>query len=174
MFFDFTPSIAWDLTIPFRGVMQKTPYCWRIRPGRPSHEVFERASSGRKGLRPDSRGEGGLDVPDEGPDHLDAGPFLVVGLDEDPGSGDGAGLLDHVAGGGDVSVPAVAVPPVVLGQLVLLVGGRLSVAVAAELLVGGDRQPELQDDGPGVGQLLLEPVDLLVGPHPTSHLFEAI
>src|SRR5207302_789794 len=104
-----------------------------------------------------------LEASDDGLEDLDAGPTLVVPLDEDPGGGLGAGLLEHLAGGGLVGVPAVAVAPVLVGDLVLLVGGRLAVLEPPELLVGGDRQPELHDDGAELDELLLEGVDLAEG-----------
>ena len=45
-----------------------------------------------------SRPERLLDPAGDGLQDLDSGPFLVVGLDEDPGGRLAAGLLDHLAG----------------------------------------------------------------------------
>ena len=68
---------------------------------------------------------------------------LVVGLDERPRRLARAGPLDHVVDRELVGIPAVAVAPVLVGQLPPLVGRRLALLEAAQLLVRGDVQPEL-------------------------------
>src|SRR5262249_56654578 len=45
--------------------------------------------------------------------HLDAGEALVLGLDQRPGRGFGAGAIDHVAHLELVSVPLLAVSPII-------------------------------------------------------------
>src|SRR6476659_978200 len=99
---------------------------------------------------------------------LDAREELVVGGDHVPRRGIGRGALDHVVHRARVGGPLLAVAPVLGGDLEALVRDVLARLEAAQLLGGRDGQPELGDDGAGLGELLLELVDLAVGAHPVE------
>src|SRR6266536_765351 len=87
---------------------------------------------------------------------------LAVGRDDRPGGLGGAATVQGLLVGDGVVLPAVAFLPVVGGELV----GLLDVLFAGEqplaLLLLGDVQEELADDGAAVDQQPLEVVDLLV------------
>src|SRR6266545_568590 len=87
---------------------------------------------------------------------------LAVGRDDRPGGLGGAATVQGLLVGDGVVLPAVAFLPVVGGELV----GLLDVLFAGEqplaLLLLGDVQEELADDGAAVDQQPLEVVDLQV------------
>ena len=93
----------------------------------------------------------------------DVGHLLVLGRDRDPRSIGGVGAGDHPVDVFRIDVPAGGVPLVLLGELPGLLRVGLPVLEPLGLLLGGDLQPELEDDLTGVGDDLLEPVDLVGG-----------
>src|SRR4051812_46332518 len=100
--------------------------------------------------------------------------MLVIRLDEDPRRVRGARALDHVRGGDLVLVPFVAVAPILAGDLEALEARLLALLEAAQLLLFGDLQPVLRDDGPVARELLLERVDLRVSAQPVGLAAEAL
>src|SRR5436190_11787171 len=78
--------------------------------------------------------QGSLDALGERLEDFDAGEVLVVGLDQGPGGDLGAGAVDHVADGGLVGVPLLAVAPVLGGDLEALEAGLLPRLEASEEL----------------------------------------
>src|SRR6266508_1922911 len=88
---------------------------------------------------------------------------LAVGRDDRPGGLGGAATVQGLLVGDGVVLPAVAFLPVVGGELV----GLLDVLFAGEqplaLLLLGDVQEELADDGAAVDQQPLEVADHAVG-----------
>lgn len=88
----------------------------------------------------------------DGLEHFDTRVILVIRLDQRPGSGGGAGVIDHVAHGRGVVGPLFPVAPVFVGDLVSLVGGLLALREPAQLLVGRDVQPEFDQHRPEAGE----------------------
>ena len=99
---------------------------------------------------------------------------LVVGFDQRPRRTPGRGALDHVADGLRVGIPLLPVAPVFLGDLEALELGLLALLEALQLLLVAHLQPELDDDGAGLHQRVLEVVDLGIGPQPVGFGTEAL
>src|SRR3954466_14339917 len=118
--------------------------------------------------------EGLLEPVAQGPQDLDPGPALVLGLDQGPGRAGRAGAVDHVVDGLFVLVPPLAVSPVLRRDLEPLELHVLAFLEAPELLVLADGEPELDYDDAGLRELLLEVVDLAVGPQPLGRAGEAL
>src|SRR3954465_4854109 len=108
-----------------------------------------------------------LDLRDHRLDHGDARVSLRVARDQMP---DGvrldAGSRPHVLDRLVVSTALLPIAPVIVGQLPCLEGILLPLLEALQLLLGGDVQPELDQDHPLVRQRALEPVDLVIGAEP--------
>jgi hypothetical protein len=81
-------------------------------------------------------------------------------------------LNQHILDGCFVFVPLRAIAPIFVGQLPRLVGPRLAILEAAQLLVLADVHPELEHDRAKVDQLRLEVLDLLVGALPFLRLWQ--
>src|SRR3954451_4565097 len=118
--------------------------------------------------------EGLLEPVAQGPQDLDPGPALVLGLDQGPGRVGRAGPVDHVVDGRLVLAPPLAVAPVLRRDLEPLELRPLALLEAPELLVLADGEPELDHDDAGLRELLLEVVDLAVGPQPLGRAGEAL
>jgi len=71
---------------------------------------------------------------------------LVLGLDEVPPGPLVVGVLEHVLHRHLVEWPLAAIAPVLLGDLPFLEGVTLAGLEAPHLLLGGDVEPELDDD----------------------------
>src|SRR3954447_18541412 len=108
------------------------------------------------------------------PQDLDPGPALVLGLDQGPGRVGRAGPVDHVVDGRLVLAPPLAVAPVLRRDLEPLELRPLALLEAPELLVLADAEPELDHDDAGTVELLLEVVDLAVGPQPLGRAGEPL
>src|SRR5574338_258475 len=104
----------------------------------------------------------------QGPQDLDPGEILIVRLHQGPGRNFGAGAVHHVAHRMLVVGGPLPVAPVLGGDLEALVGLGLPLMEAGELLVGADGQPELHHQPPSPHHLVLEIVDLGIGPHPVG------
>jgi len=72
---------------------------------------------------------------DQASQDLDAGVVFVVRADQDPGRRCSAGAFDHLAGGGLVGLPFLAVAPILRGNLELLEAGFLAQGETPELLL---------------------------------------
>src|SRR3954469_12613635 len=118
--------------------------------------------------------EGLLEPVAQGAQDLDPGPALVLGLDQGPGRVGRAGPVDHVVDRRLVLAPPLAVAPVLRRDLEPLQLRPLALLEAPELLVLADGEPELDHDDAGAVELLLEVVDLAVGPQPLSRAGEAL
>src|SRR3954452_15908866 len=118
--------------------------------------------------------EGLLEPVAQGAQDLDPRPALVLGLDQGPGRVGRAGPVDHVVDRVLVLVPLLAVAPVLGRDLEPLELDLLALLEAAELLVLADGEPELDHDDAGAVELLLEVVDLAVGPQPLGRAGEAL
>src|SRR3954467_14220261 len=79
--------------------------------------------------------EGFLEPVAQGPQDLDPGPALVLGLDQGPGRAGRAGPVDHVVDGRLVLAPLLAVAPVLRRDLEPLELRPLALLEAPELLV---------------------------------------
>ena len=88
---------------------------------------------------------------------------FVVRRHQRPGDEVAAGPVHHVAHGLLVVGPALAVAPVLVGNLVMLEAGLFAHLEAFKLFVGADREPELQHHDAVVRELRLEFVDFVVG-----------
>ena len=99
---------------------------------------------------------------------------LLLSVDQHPWRGVDVGLLEHIVHRVHVEVPGLAVAPVVGGQLVALERVRAPLLEAAQLLLPGDVQPELDDDGAPVVVEALELADLAVGPLPVGARCQAL
>jgi len=97
---------------------------------------------------------------------LHPGRLLVVARHERPRRVLGAAAGHHVVHREAVVVPFLPVPPVLVGDLVPLVGDGFPLLEAPQLLLGADVDPELAQDDAALGELLLEFVGLEVGPAP--------
>src|SRR5439155_20939386 len=82
--------------------------------------------------------------------------------------------VDHVADGGLVGVPLLAVAPVLGGDLEALEAGLLAQLEAGKLLFFANRQVELGEDDLVLDKLILEVVDLGVGAPPVGLAAEAL
>src|SRR3954453_18438851 len=118
--------------------------------------------------------EGLLEPVAQGPQDLDPSPALVLGLDQGPGRVGRAGPVDHVVDGRLVLAPLLAVAPILRRDLEPLELRPLALLEAPELLVLADGEPELDHDDAGAVELLLEVVDLAVGPQPLGRAGEAL
>ena len=102
----------------------------------------------------------------DGPQHLDPGKVLVVGLDQGPGRQSRGSPVHHVADRGDVLIPFFAISPILFGNLEALEFRILALLESPQLLVSTDLEPELDDHGSSRHQLVFEIVDFGVGPQP--------
>ena len=104
---------------------------------------------------------------------LDPGEVLVVGFDQGPGARARWKCGPPCRTRRSRTGPIFAVAPVFVGDLERLnsVSWRLE---AAQLFVGGNLEPEFDDHRPCRHQLVLEIVDLGVGPQPVGFGAEAL
>ena len=107
-----------------------------------------------------------LDLGDHGLDHEDARVALRVGRHDVPAPVLVVGALEHVLDRLGVRGALLPVAPVLVGQLPGLERVALAALEAAQLLVGRDVQPELDDQHALGGQRALEAGDLVVGAAP--------
>ncbi len=99
-------------------------------------------------------------------EHLDPGIGFIVPLYQGPGGILGAGMDHHLVDRGLVLGPFLPVAPVLVRDLETLIGHLFAVFEAAQLFFLAHLEPELEQDGPALGQLRLELVDLGVGAAP--------
>src|ERR1051326_4558194 len=100
-------------------------------------------------------------------------PVFIVAFDQVPGCGARGRLEQHLFHGIFVGAPLFAIAPVFVGELPGLVAAGFALFETAQLLVAGDVNPELGDDGAEILQLALEGVDLRVGAFPCVRSGEA-
>ncbi len=110
----------------------------------------------------------------DGADDVDAGPALVLGGDHVPPPGGVVGALEHVLDRFLVVLALLPVAPVLLGELPGLVRVGLARLEPAQLLLGGEVHPELDQDHALGGQRGLQVHDLGVRPLPRVHGREAL
>ncbi len=124
-----------------------------------SAERVRGAVERRRQIEPDTRAAA-LDLGDHGVEHRYAAELLAVGGDDVPRRPGRLGALEHVLDGRAVLVPALAVAPVLVGQLPALERILLALAEATQLLLGRDVHPDLHDDDALEVQRALELDDL--------------
>ena len=98
--------------------------------------------------------------------NFEAGESFVIGGDEMPRCVGAVGQREHVADGDLVGAPLSAVAPVLIVNFMAFVGGGFAMAEAAELLLGGEMEPEFEYDDAVVRQLGFEFIEFVVGAPP--------
>src|ERR1700738_4032710 len=91
---------------------------------------------------------------------------LAVGLNDSPRGVWRGGAVQHLLAGVAVVPHLLPIPPVLIGDLPLLVGHFLTLLKTTQLLFGVDVEPELEQDCSEVRPLLLHPIDFPIRPPP--------